>query len=180
MGHLAAAKLQLHPDFVSSIEKFFGVADFRQVIVIVDVNPELYFLQLCAGRLLIFLVLRDVITELSEVDDFANRRISGGSDFDQIEVETLSSAEGVREFHDAELIAGGCKDDPDFPGTNPTVYTNLWLQIRSKLQAGDAGSEPWRRINYLRIFDVPLLAHEHFALIATADIAVMSLCSYTG
>jgi hypothetical protein len=43
----------------------------------------------------------------------------------------LSFAQGVAQFHDAKLFAGGPQNDPDFAGANPTVYTNLWLQIRS-------------------------------------------------
>jgi hypothetical protein len=43
----------------------------------------------------------------------------------------LSSAQGVVQLHDAELFAGGPHYDPDFAGANPTVYTNLWLQIKS-------------------------------------------------
>jgi len=39
------------------------------------------------------------------------------------------------------LFAVGCENDPDFPGADPTVYTNLWLQIKSKLLAGETGSE---------------------------------------
>ncbi|HZE12161.1 MAG TPA: hypothetical protein VE086_00250 [Chthoniobacterales bacterium] len=44
------------------------------------------------------------------------------------------------------MLSGGSHDHPHFAGANPTVYTNLLLQIKSKLLAGDAGSEPWRRI----------------------------------
>ncbi|PYJ21426.1 MAG: hypothetical protein DMF42_01995 [Verrucomicrobia bacterium] len=43
----------------------------------------------------------------------------------------MSLAQGVVQFHDAELFAVGSQNDPDFAGANPTVYTNLWLQIRS-------------------------------------------------
>ena len=139
MRHFAAAKLQLHPHLVPLVEKLFAVPDLRQVIVIVDVYPELDFLQLGSGRLFILLLLGDVVTELSEIDDLADRRVGGWRDFDQIEAETLSFAQGVRQLHDAELFAGGCDDDPDFSGANPTVYTNLWLQIRIKLLAGETG-----------------------------------------
>ncbi|HEY2143437.1 MAG TPA: hypothetical protein VGH06_03705, partial [Candidatus Udaeobacter sp.] len=55
------------------------------------------------------------------------------------EPKTLSFAQGIAQFHDAELFAGGSQNDPDFAGANPTVYTNLWLQIRSKLLTGEAG-----------------------------------------
>jgi hypothetical protein len=72
----------------------------------------------------------------------------------------LSSAQGVGKLHDAELFAGGCEDDPDFSGANPTVYTNLWLQIRSKLLAGETGSEPRRRVYFTASFRASLLTNE--------------------
>ena len=82
---------------------------------------------------------------LSKIDDLQTADWPWAQ-FDQIQAETLGFAQSVRKFHDAELFAGGCEDDPDFSGANPTVYTNLWLQIKSKLLAGEAGSEPPRRI----------------------------------
>jgi hypothetical protein len=73
------------------------------------------------------------------------------------------------------LFAVGCEDDPDFSGANPTVYTNLWLQIKSKLLAGETGSEPPRRIYFAAILRTPFLTHEHFCLTAAAAIAVTGL-----
>ena len=73
----------------------------------------------------------NVISELSEIDDLAHRRVGGRRDFDQVEPKSLSSTQGVVQFHNAELFAVGSQNDPDFAGANPTVYTNLWLQIRS-------------------------------------------------
>jgi len=71
------------------------------------------------------------------------------------------------------LLAGGSEDDPYFAGANPTVYTNLWLQIKSKLLAGDEGSGPRRRIYFFpHLFRRPLLRAEHFCLTTAADIAV--------
>jgi hypothetical protein len=43
----------------------------------------------------------------------------------------LSFTQGVGQFNDAELFAGGPHYDPDFASANATVYTNLWLQIKS-------------------------------------------------
>jgi hypothetical protein len=43
----------------------------------------------------------------------------------------LSFAQSVIQFHDAELFARRPQYDPDFASANPTVYTNLWLQIKS-------------------------------------------------
>jgi hypothetical protein len=71
------------------------VPDFRQIIVLVDVNAELDFLQFRAGRLFIFRVFGNVVSELSEIDNLAHRRIRGGRDFDQILAESLSFTQGV-------------------------------------------------------------------------------------
>ena len=73
----------------------------------------------------------NVVSELSKVDDLAHRRIGHGRNLDQIEAESLSFTQRVVQFHDAELFAGGTQYDPDFASANATVYTNLWLQIRS-------------------------------------------------
>jgi hypothetical protein len=43
----------------------------------------------------------------------------------------LSFTQGIRQFHDAKLLAGRTQNDPDFAGANPTVYTKLLLQIKS-------------------------------------------------
>ena len=82
-----------------------------------------------AGRLFVLVVLGKIVTKFSERDDFADRRISGRRDFDQIESAALRFAQGVGQFHDAELLAARSHNDPDFASANPAVYTNLWLQI---------------------------------------------------
>jgi hypothetical protein len=105
--HFSAAKLQLDAHFVSPVQKFFAVPDFRQVIVIVDVNAELDFLELRAGRPFVFVVLGKVVTEFSERDDFADRRIGRRRNFDKVEPAILSFAQGVGQLHDAELLAAG-------------------------------------------------------------------------
>ena len=95
MRHFPAAKLQLHPDFVAPIEKFFAMPDFRKVIVLVDVNPKLDFLQFRTGRFLVLVMFRQIVTKLSERDDFANRRIGRGRNLDQIKSATLGLTQGV-------------------------------------------------------------------------------------
>jgi len=70
------------------------------------------------------------------------------------------------------LFAGGCEDDPDFSGANPTVYTNLWLQIKSKLLAGDVRSERGAVFISPHLFRRHLWRLEHFCLTTAADIAV--------
>ena len=90
MCHFAATKLQLHPHFISPIQEFFAVPDFRQIIVIVDVNPKFDFLQSRASWLFILGLLGNIVSELSKIDDFAHRRGGGWCDFDQIKAESLS------------------------------------------------------------------------------------------
>jgi len=107
MGHFPAPKLELHPNFVASIEEVFAVPDFRQVIVIVDVNPKFNFLQPRASGSFVLLVFGNVVTKFPERDDFANWRVCRRRNLDQIETKTLSFAQRVRQFHDAELFAAG-------------------------------------------------------------------------
>ncbi len=76
--HFAAAKLELHAHFVAALKKFFAVPNFRKVIVIIDVHPELDLFQFRAGRFLVLFLLRYVITKLSERDNFADRRCRRG------------------------------------------------------------------------------------------------------
>jgi hypothetical protein len=52
-------------------------------------------------------VFGNVVAKFPERDDFANWRVRCRRNFNQIETETLSLAESVRQFHDAELFAGG-------------------------------------------------------------------------
>jgi hypothetical protein len=49
------------------------------------------------------------------------------------------------------------------------------LQIKSKLLAGDEGSEPRRRVYFSAFSPEPLLAAVHFCLTAPADAAVTGL-----
>src|ERR1043166_2195787 len=121
--HFAAAELELDPDLVPLVEKLFAVPDLGQVIVVVDVYAEFDFLELGSRRPLVLLLLRDVVTEFSEIDDFTDRGVGRGRNLDQIETEALSFAQRVRQLHDAELLAGGPENDPHFAGANPTVYT---------------------------------------------------------
>ena len=81
------------------------MSDFRPVIVIVDIYPELNFLQFGPGGLLLLLLLRNVVTEFPEIDDLADGRICRRRHFHQIKSETLRFADGVGQFHDTELLA---------------------------------------------------------------------------
>jgi hypothetical protein len=114
------------------------VANLRQVIVVVDVDPKFDLLQLRPGRLLIFLLLRNVVTEFSEIDDLADGRIRGWCDLHQVESHVLSFFDRLGQLHDAELFAVRGENDADFARANPTVYTYLLLQNELS-PAGDEG-----------------------------------------
>src|SRR5207244_12514772 len=89
------------------------------------------FPQFWTGRFLRLRSFGNIVSELSNIDDLAHWRVGGWRDFDQVQPKTLSLAQGIAQFQAAELFAVGSQNDPDFAGANPTVYTNLWLQIRS-------------------------------------------------
>jgi hypothetical protein len=129
MRHFAATELKLHPDFIAALEKFLAVADLGQIIVLVDVNAKLDLLQLRTAGSFIFVVLGKIVTEFSERNDFADRRVGGRRHFDQVETAALCFSQGIRQFEDAELLAARSQNDPDFASANAAVYTNLRLQI---------------------------------------------------
>ena len=152
--HFPAPKLQLHANLVSAIEEFFAVTHFCQVIVLVDVHPEFEFFQPSPCWSPVPLVFGNVVSEFSERDDFADRRIRRGRNLHQIKPETLSFAQGIGQFQDAQLFACGTKDDPDFASANPTVYAKLVLQFNQSPCSRD-GSAPSRRIFLDRNLRIP-------------------------
>src|SRR2546421_8140684 len=76
-------------------------------------------------------MLGKIVTKLSKRNDFTNRRIGGRGDLDQVETTALRFPQGVRQLHNAELLAARSHNDPDFASANAAVYTNLRLQISS-------------------------------------------------
>jgi hypothetical protein len=83
------------------------VTDFRQVIVVVDIDAKLDFLQLRAPRSLVPLMLGNVVSEFSKRDNFTNRRVRRWRNLDNVKAHALGFAQGIRQFHDAELFACG-------------------------------------------------------------------------
>src|SRR5204862_7317723 len=92
--HLAAAKLQLHGHFVPAVEKLLTVANLGQIIVLIDVYAKLDLFEFRAARSLVLVLLRKIVAELSERNDFADGRVRGGRDLDQIESATLRFTQG--------------------------------------------------------------------------------------
>jgi len=89
MRHFAATELKLHSNFIAALEKLLAVADLGQIIVLVDVDAKFDLLQPRTAGFFIFVVLGKIVTEFSERNDFADRRISGGRHFHQVETTTL-------------------------------------------------------------------------------------------
>ncbi len=83
------------------------MTNFRQVIVVVDIDAKLDFLQLRASRPLISLMFGNVVSEFPERDDFADWRVRRWCNLDKIETDALRLAQSIRQFHDTELFAGG-------------------------------------------------------------------------
>jgi len=89
MRHFAATELKLHSNFIASLEKLLAVANLGQIIVLVDIDAKFDLLQSRAAGFFIFVVLGKIVTEFSERNDFADRRISSGRHFHQVETATL-------------------------------------------------------------------------------------------
>ena len=60
-----------------------------QIIVLVDVDSKLDFLQLRSGRSFILGLFGDIVPEFSKVDDLADRRGGRWGDLHQIETKAL-------------------------------------------------------------------------------------------
>lgn len=75
--------------------------DFRQIIVLVDVDAEFDFLELARDVFALFFLLGKFVAEFAEIDDAANGRLGVRGDFDEIAAERLGFAERVRRFHHA-------------------------------------------------------------------------------
>jgi hypothetical protein len=168
MCHFATAKLELHAYLVPLIEKFLAVANFRQVIVVIDINAKLNLFELRSRWLFVLVVFGEVVTKLAQRDNFANRRICSRRDFDQVEPQALSLSQSVRQFQNAELFAGGPQNDSDFASANPTVYPKLCLQIKSKLQASETGVRRAAVCFVSRIFGRTKVSSETLCIAAAA------------
>ena len=74
---------------------------------VVYLSDKLLVLQLGSGGFLVLVLLGNVVTELAESDDLADRRVGRRRNFDDIEPEALRFAQGVGKFHHAQLFASG-------------------------------------------------------------------------
>ena len=119
--HLAATELQLHLELVALVEELLGVAQLGQIIVAVDVDAEFDLFDFAGVGFLFLLLLGQFVAVFAEVDDAANRRVGIGRDFDKIEADLLGLAQGILQFHHAQLLAGRPIDHAHFARTDPMV-----------------------------------------------------------
>src|SRR5690606_15202738 len=110
---------------VSRIEKGFGPAHLRDVIVLVDIDPALDLFDRARRVLLFLLLLGEVITEFSEMHDPANRRLCFRCHFDQVQALAAGQLQSGVQTHDPQLLVGDTVNDPDLPGTDAFVDADI-------------------------------------------------------
>ena len=121
VGHLAAAELELHLQLVALVEELLGVANFRHVIVAVDVDPKFDLFDFAGMGFLVLFLLGQLVTVFAEVDDAADRRVGIGCHLDQIEPQFLRPAQRIGQFEDPELLVRRAVDDANLAGADAMV-----------------------------------------------------------
>ena len=126
MCHLTAPELQRDLHLVAVLEKFHEVSHLGVEVALPDLGPELDLLHRDVDRLASGLLglLRLFVPELPVVHDAAHRWIGHRCHLDEIEVESTSHPERVRNRFDPELTSVGT-DESDFTSPDPIVDTVL-------------------------------------------------------
>jgi hypothetical protein len=75
-----------------------------------------------------------LVKVLAIIDDAANRRVSCGSNFHEVETLASRNPQSFVGRHNSELSALFV-DHPDFPGSNPLIYANKSVGNRHSLLA---------------------------------------------
>jgi hypothetical protein len=123
--HLPSAELEVNFDLVSLREEIFGMANLCDVIMLVNIHPELDFLHLPGCIFLILLLLGKIVSELSEVHNPADRRLGVRCDLDEIESEGTSLADGFIQSEDSELLVGRSDDHTHLAGADSLIDTDI-------------------------------------------------------
>ena len=97
------------------------MADFGQVIVAVDVDPEFDLFDFAGMGLFVLFLLGQLVTVFAEVDDAADRRVGIGRHLDQIEPQFLRPAQRIGQFQNPELLVGRAVDDANLAGADAMV-----------------------------------------------------------
>src|SRR5829696_9090391 len=125
-GLLAPAEHDGDLDLVARTQEPLHVTLLCQVVVRVDLRPELHLLDDGEGLVAAGLtrLLRALVLELAVVHELADRRPGHRSHLDRIELGFLGQPERILDAHDADLLALGT-DEPYFGDADPVVDAGL-------------------------------------------------------
>ena len=128
VGHLAAAEAKAGLDLVAIVEEADGLIFLGLVVVVVDGDGELDFLDgddllLFAGGAVALFLLVEVAAVILDAADGRDR---GGRNLNQIEPAFTSDFQGLKGRQDAELFAVFV-DDADFACANAVVDADKGL-----------------------------------------------------
>ena len=106
VGHLAAAEPQGHLDLVTGIDEFADILHLHLVVMLINIGTELDFLDvdnllLFAGFIGTFL---GFVFEFAVIQDLADGRVNIRLNFNQIETDLISTANGIIHGDDTELL----------------------------------------------------------------------------
>jgi len=127
-GHLPSAEENRRLHLVAFAEKSQHVVFFGLVVVVVNVDTELYFLHhnLVLVLLGLTLALFLLIQVLSIIHDAADRGLRGGRNFDQIQVFFAGYFERFERRHNAKLVTF-VVNHANFADTNTLVCADKTL-----------------------------------------------------
>ena len=140
VGHFAATELELDFHLVALVEKVLRMPNLGEVVVGVDIHPELDFLHLADRMFLFLLLLRQVVAEFPEIHDTANGRLGIRSDLDEIQSESTGSPDRFVQAHDAELFIGCGKNHAHLAGADSFIDTDV-LDINRSSSVRGVSSE---------------------------------------
>lgn len=135
VSHLAAAELQLDSHLMTFREEILGMGDLDEVVMGVDADTELEFLNLAALLMLVslFLVFLLDVFELAVVDDFAHRRIGLRSNLHEIETALSGDAQCLVHRQDSELVLTVLLDDAHLGGADSLVDTIKFVRMTAAI-----------------------------------------------
>lgn len=125
--HLTTTELKLNADLVTFGEEVFCMDDLDQVIVRIDADTELQFLQLATLLVLVglLLVLFLDILVFAVIHDFADRWLCIGCNFDKVKTTFFGHAQRLLSGQHAILLVRDAIDDADFRRTDTLVDSGL-------------------------------------------------------
>jgi len=121
--HFTATELQLQLDLHALPHEFLGMTHLHAVVMLVDIHMKIQLLELGRGGIFlrVLFLLGKVVKVLPVIENFADGRVGGGIDLDEIEAAFARLGHGLGESHDAERRGVGVDDDEDFAGANLVV-----------------------------------------------------------